>query len=234
MVESQYGRGSIFSIDVDEREYWITARHILTGVDDGPPFGSITTEPLELQILDADATSNHLLWRPMNFTVIDPGDQRADVMVLAPPRPILDNPLPSMVAGSNGAVFGGDCQFLGFAYGGGWRSPIAGGRTLWLPFVKHCTISAHIVDERIWILDGINNGGFSGGPVIFGTGQQQKILGVISGYWLEPAEVIYSISAPPPPKATVGLNSGFIIAYDISYAIDAIHKNPAGPLRKAK
>jgi hypothetical protein len=207
-------------------------RHIVTGVDDGPPFGSITTKTLELRILNADAISNELLWLPADFTVIDPGDERVDMVVLAPPSPILDNPLPSMAVGSDGAVFGGDCQFLGFAYGGGWRGPITGGRTLWLPFVKHCTVSAHIVDEKIWILDGINNQGFSGGPVIFGTGKQQKIMGVISGYWSEPAEVIYSIPASPPPRATVGLNSGFVVAYDIGCAIEAIHKNPCGPLRK--
>ena len=31
MVELRFGRGLTFSIDVDQREYWITAKHILTG-----------------------------------------------------------------------------------------------------------------------------------------------------------------------------------------------------------
>jgi len=236
MVESQYGRGSIFSVDVDEREYWITARHVLTGVESGPPYGSITDKPLGLRILNADASSSRLQWFPVSFTVIDAENENVDIAVLAAPTPLLDNPLRSLTADSTGAVFGGDCEFLGFAYGGGWRAPIQGGRMLWLPFVKHCTISAHATDEGMWVLDGINNKGFSGGPVVFGTGQEQKIMGVISGYRLEPAEVIYSTpaSAPLPPKATVEVNSGFIIAYDIGHAIKAILKNPIGPLRKAK
>src|ERR1700730_18634128 len=42
-------------------------------------------------------------------------------------------------------------------------------KSWWFPFVKHCTISATDKKHRSWVLDGINNAGFSGGPVIFGT-----------------------------------------------------------------
>lgn len=193
MVESNYGRGTTFSIDVDQREYWITAKHILTGVKRGPPYGSIKDKSVSLRILDADATTNQLRWNPVNFSVIDPGDENIDIVVLAAPKPLLDNPLPSMLADSAGAVFGGDCEFLGFPYGGGWRAETSFGNPLWMPYVKHCTISGNANadptnNKRIWVLDGINNGGFSGGPVIFGTGAQQKILGVISGYYTEPAK----------------------------------------------
>jgi hypothetical protein len=37
--------------------------------------------------------------------------------------------------------------------------------------------------------------------------------------------------APDAPKDTVNVNSGFIIAYDIVYAVNAIKKHPTGPLR---
>jgi hypothetical protein len=234
MVESQYGRGTIFSIDVDQREYWITAKHNLTGVKRGPPYGSIEDKSVSLRLLNAAAKTNELQWLPVNFSIIDPGREDIDVVILAPPEPLLDNPVPTMTADSTGAMLGGDCEFLGFAYGGGWRAPMYDGKTLWLPFVKHCTISASDKDKGIWVLDGINTEGFSGGPVIFGTGVEQKILGVISGYHPEPAEVIYSIPAPTSPKASVEVNSGFIIAFDISAATDAIRKNPVGPLRKVQ
>jgi len=233
MVESQYGRGSIFSIDVDQREYWITARHILTGAKH-PPYGSITDKLVSLRILNPNAQVEELQWRTVNFSVIDPGREEVDIVALAASEPLLDNPLPSMTADSTGAMLGGDCEFLGYAYGGGWRAEFADGQTLWLPFVKHCTVSATIMPQRVWVLDGINNDGFSGGPVIFGTGAQQKLLGVISVYHTEPTQVIYSMPAPPTPKATVNVNSGFIIAYDIVHAVQAIHEHPIGPLRKAK
>jgi hypothetical protein len=60
-----------------------------------------------------------------------------------------------------------------------------------MPLVKHCSVSIFDIGTGAWLFDGINNHGFSGGPVI----------------------------------------SGFILAYDIKYALAAIYQNPLGPLR---
>jgi hypothetical protein len=68
---------------------------------------------------------------------------------------------------------------------------------------------------------------------VFQSGQQQKIMGIISAWRQEPVQVAYTSSTPLLPKATVQVNSGFIIAFDISHAIGLIRKNPIGPLRKA-
>jgi hypothetical protein len=184
-------------------------------------------------LLNPNAPSENLDWIDIDLTVVDPGDEKVDLVVLAARNPILSGPPPSPSIGASGAQFGGDCSFLGFPYGGGWRAPVAGRGTVWLPFVKHCTISGHYIDQGIWVLDGINNDGFSGGPVVFQSGQQQRIMGVISAWRQEPVEVAYASSTPPLPKATVQVNSGFIIAFDISHAMDLIRKNPIGPLRKA-
>jgi hypothetical protein len=243
MVESQYGRGSIFSLDVDKREYWITAKHIITGAAH-PPYGSVQMKSVSLRILDPGSPGEK--WLPVVFSVIDAGND-IDIVVLAAPKPLLDSPIASVVADSTGAFLGGDCEFLGFPYGGGWRAKFDNGKSYWMPFVKHCTVSAITnEDTRIWVLDGINNAGFSGGPVIFRTGPDQRIMAVVSGYHLEPTEVISTAASKsvsngvqthepaPRSKGTVNLNSGFIISYDISYAIDAIHKNPIGPLRESK
>ena len=92
-------------------------------------------------------------------------------------------------------------------------------------------------DSRLWILDVINNPGFSGGPVILGTGDNLKFVAVISGYYLQPTEVIRGNAAalaPDAPKDMVNVNSGFIIAYDIAHAVDIIKKNPVGPVRPTK
>jgi hypothetical protein len=43
MIETNVGRGTAFSIDVDNREYWITAKHMFTGVKTGPA-GVFTTK----------------------------------------------------------------------------------------------------------------------------------------------------------------------------------------------
>jgi hypothetical protein len=187
MVRSQVDRGTIFSIDVDQREYWITAKHILTGAQH-PPFGSIAEKSVTLSVLDPDASQEK--WLPETFSVIDPGKD-IDIVVLAPATPILKAPIPSLPAESVGASFGGDCEFLGYPtrIGGAWRIKVSGSQ-YWMPFIKHCTISGKFVEPMdYWVLDGINNGGFSGGPVVFLTGPAQKIMAVISGYQTEPADV---------------------------------------------
>jgi hypothetical protein len=237
MIQSQYARGTVFSIDVDGREYWITAKHILTGAEH-PPYGEVKAGKLTLQVLNPGADGEE--WIKVEFSVIDTGSD-IDEVVLAPATPLLDGPLPSAKASSDRITLGGDCTFLGFPYGGGWRAKFDTGKSFWMPYIKRCAVSASLHDpQRIWILDGINNAGFSGGPVLAGTGLDQQIFAVISGYHTEPAEVIASDAkhlSPPPQtpaaklKESVNVNSGFIISYDISYAIDAIHKNPIGPVR---
>ena len=166
MVQSKYFAGTIFSIDVDKREYWITAKHILTGAKH-PPFGSIADKSVTLRILNPGAQGEQWVSEP--FSVIDPGED-IDIVVLAAPQPLLKDPLPSVATGSPGVLLGGDCEFLGYpsGVGGAWRGMFENGKSQWMPFIKHCTVSAEsLVDKRIWFLDGINNEGFSGGPVIF-------------------------------------------------------------------
>lgn len=236
MVRSHFDQGSMFSIDVDQREYWITAKHILTGALH-PPYGSVTTKTVTLSILDPATTEEK--WLPEKLSVIDPGKD-VDIVVLAPPRPILTNPLPSLPATSQGEQLGGDCEFVGFPFGEVWQAKFHSGESYRMPFIKHCTASGLITTPlTFWVLDGINNVGFSGGPVVFLTGPAQKIMAVISGYQTEPSAVIPArkpkdSAQPVPPKEIVNVNSGFIIAFDISYAVEAIKKNPIGPLRKAK
>jgi hypothetical protein len=113
-------------------------------------------------------------------------------------------------------------------------------------------VSAALLDKGlgIFVLDGINNEGFSGGPVLFATGPDQKVFAVISGFHQEPLEVLpappssqrQTNSIPPSPKLPgaesmepkkeiVNANSGFILAFDIKPAIETIQGNPIGPLR---
>ena len=79
IIQSQYFRGTTFSIDVDKREYWITAKHILTGAKH-PPFGSIAETHVTLKLLDP--TSRAEKWLTIPFTVIDT-EKDVDIVVLA-------------------------------------------------------------------------------------------------------------------------------------------------------
>ena len=232
MVEYKNQRGTSFSIDLDGREYWITARHILTGAK-GKPYGTFIDKTVDLRFLDPGGDGQQ--WKPLRFSVMQPSAD-VDVVVLVPPSPLLGDVLPSPPATSSGIVIGGECEFLGFPYGGGWRAGFdKDPGSYWLPFIKRCGISGHDLSSDVWVLDGINNPGFSGGPVIIGSGANLKIAAVVSGYHTEPAEVIRGDPAvAKDPPDTVNMNSGFIIAYDISCAVDLIKKNPIGPQRPSK
>jgi hypothetical protein len=260
MIETNIGRGTTFSIDIDNREYWITAKHLFTGIKTGPA-GVFTTKRVQANILSqvGDGDEGHdLHWETEAFTVIDPGKD-IDILVLVPDHLLLGFGRDfNLTTGDEGIGFGGDCEFLGFPYGGGWKTQMANPKLpgtntwMWLPFVKHCTVSAELQEKGhgIWVLDGINNEGFSGGPVLFATGRNQKVFAVISGFHQEPLEVLPSpppgqeqaSSIPPSPKLpggkskkpekeVVNANSGFIIAFEIAPAIKAIQGNPIGPLR---
>jgi hypothetical protein len=135
---------------------------------------------------------------------------------------------------------------------GGFKLPTPLPKPGWLqlPFVKHCTLSGSIVQNNIniFVLDGINNLGFSGAPVLAGNGDSQAVFAVISGYHAEPLEVLpapkgsqaYAGPVAPSPespdrkseqgKEIVESNSGLIEAYDITPAIKAIRADPIGPM----
>jgi hypothetical protein len=261
LIETNLGRGTTFSVDVDNREYWITAKHMFTGIKTGPA-GVFTAKTVKANLLSqaGEGDEGHdQHWMTETFTVIDPGKD-IDILVLVPNHLLLVGYQRdfNLTTGEKGIGLGGDCEFLGFPYGGGWKirwtdSRLPDSKTWkWFPYMKHCTVSAQVLDKglAVWVLDGINNEGFSGGPVLFETGPNQKVFAVISGFHQEPLEVLpvpspdnkQTSSIPPPPelpgqkpkvpeKQIVNANSGFILAFDIEPAIKVIQANPIGPLR---
>jgi hypothetical protein len=287
LISTTKGTGTAFAVEADNREYWITAKHIFTGITNAPP-GDFATKTVQANLLvpyedgDGGATPGQT-WRSYTFTTIDPGKD-IDILVLAPKEPVEDSPPKSKgllkpatdldPIGKDPLVqFGGDCEFLGYPYGWGSTkkaffvsqnqlipgpdphhfklpTPLPKPGWLQLPFVKHCTLSGSIVQNNttIFVLDGINNLGFSGAPVLAGNGDSQAVFAVISGYHAEPLEVLpapersqaYVGPVSPSPespdrkseqaKEIVESNSGLIEAYDITPAIKAIRANPIGPL----
>ena len=251
MIQTAIERGTVFSIDVDKREYWITAKHLFTGVKTGPAgiYAPKTATASLLSNISEGEQGRDQRWFTETFTVLDPGKD-IDILILVPSHPLIPAG-ESLNSDAGGVGFGADCEFLGFPYGGGWKAHLDTGQWLWLPYIKHCTVSASFNENvNFWVLDGINNEGFSGGPVLFNTGSNQKVFAVISGFHQEVLEVLPAQSpdgtptgfVPPPPelpgnkakptgKQVVNANSGFIIAFDIQPAIKAIRNNPIGPLR---
>ena len=81
---------------------------------------------------------------------------------------------------------------------------------------------------KYMLLDGHNNPGFSGGPVIFspyGQLQDVRVAGVISGYKFAWDKVFIQDTET---DLAVKYNTGIIIAYSIEYAVELIRANPIG------
>jgi hypothetical protein len=95
-----------------------------------------------------------------------------------------------------------------------------------MPLVKRATVSA--LDQHAFLLDGHNNPGFSGGPVVFSqpnTPVELRVAAVISGFEAVEQPVF---KGEEETAFTYRYNTGIIVAHDIRWAIAMIAENPVG------
>ncbi len=209
----QYGgsTGTCFTVDVDCRQYIITARHFVSSI----------AGPNLLQIQHENT------WKSLAVELVGHGQGDIDVTVLAPPVQISPtHPLPT---GTAGIVLSQDVYFLGFPYdltndGGNLN------RNFPIPLVKKGILSAFQVGEvKTLLLDGHNNPGFSGGPVVCqivnDRSNELTAIGIVSGYHDEPKPIYVGESETP---FTYYDNTGIVVAAAIDHALDLIQRNPIG------
>ena len=168
--------GTAFTLDVNNLQYLITAKHLLCNVGDRQ----------ELQIYRNNT------WTSESASIVGRGLGEIDIAVLR-----LEARLPHdefVVTPSFAELeLGQDVYFLGFPfkmsmdYGdlmGGYPGP----------FVKKGNFSAvSFGDPKMFYIDAINNEGFSGGPLYFiprGRPNEVHIAGVVSKYRTEPEPVL--------------------------------------------
>lgn len=218
--------GSAFTIEVGGKQYLITARHLLKGFGQG---GEI-----ELWI------GGH--WSRMSARAIYPSKELVDIAALDLGRPVtITFPL---TASSGGLTLGQQVYFLGYPYGLGTSvsAPVPPGFGE-IPFLKSGIVSA--LDDRdpqanLLYLDGHNNVGFSGGPIVFWHPESGgfRVAGVVRGYRNEALPVLKKKNLDDPEaKAYNDLytraNSGIVIGYDIRHIVEAIRAAdrviPPGP-----
>jgi hypothetical protein len=241
LVQGPVEGGTAFTIEVDGRQYLITAKHVVKGMK----------EDDRIQIRKNDQ------WFPLTVKVFR-CDDPVDIAVLIPPSQLSVNfPLE---ATAEGVFFGGETSFLGFPYGITTGLKLAGGYPL--PLVKKATLSGMIplVPDKgsIIVLDGYNNPGFSGSPVVFRDSTKSqvtfKVAGVVVSFLSEAGPVLKTEEVAPAQitaedkqesrilqyhqksyKITqettdfVRLNTGIAFAHDIAFAVDLIRKHPIGP-----
>jgi hypothetical protein len=197
-------------MDVDDRSYLVTARHFAETIQDR-----------------ADVHLFHdKQWKTLSVALVGHGTGEVDISVLAPPV-VLCPPAVPLPADMGGIIYGQDVYFLGFPYGS-FGDIGAINRGLPLPFVRKAVLSCMEFDpiKRLY-LDGHNNRGFSGGPVVFKpqASQEFKLAGIVSGYRYA-EEPIYQGETSLP--FSVRENTGIVLAYGIGYAVDLARANPIG------
>lgn len=202
--------GTCFTIDVDGRQYLVTAKHVAE---------TLTGDCL-IQIY------HEKQWKYIDVTIVGHCDGDIDISVLATNFQI--SPIHPLEPSSANLGYGQDVYFLGFPYG---MSAELGemNRDFPLPFVKRALVSNMIFEDgvQIYFLDGHNNPGFSGGPVVFKEHGKSdyKVCSVISGYRYA-REPIYQGDNPVPLELRA--NTGIVITYGIKHAVDLIKVNPIG------
>lgn len=233
--------GTAFTIEVDSRQYLVTAKHILKELCD--------REEGLIEVF------KNRQWIPLKVEILKCADP-VDIAVIVPPRQLtITYTLPPSC---EGLILGQDTYFVGYPLG------IAEG-TAGIPsnlgLVKKAVLSQFDVHPECgsmrFLLDGCNNPGYSGSPLVFSdTGGVLKVAGVMSGYLPQLTEVkrVHEIGSVDELREAVrtgkeilhkegnefvveetndlfaSINSGIATAWDIKSAVELIRKNPVGPL----
>jgi len=206
----RYGNrvGSAFTIEINEQQYIITARHNVENICEE----------------DNISIYHDFRWKDLKVKSISFDDPKFDVIVLVPDFQI--TPKTDVKFTMDNLYIGQDIYFLGFPFGlktelGELNSNFP------IPFVKKGICSAIDFTNKefikIWI-DGFSNPGFSGGPIIFKdySSGNFKIAGLLKGHLIEKVD-IYS-SNNTNTNDFVKINSGIILGISIGNIIDKINR----------
>jgi S1-C subfamily serine protease len=209
-LEDQTATG--FLIDVESKQYLVTAKHFVPEV----------TDVIVLELLHDG------IWKKVSSRLVGHASGEIDITVLALPYRLVASDYvlkPDM----GGIILGQEAFFLGFPYGlFGQAGELNSNYPM--PFVKRATVSsltASTAGPAIVFLDGHNNPGFSGGPVLFKEQEhgELKIAAVVSGYRFA-SEPVYHEEQKLP--FTYRYNTGIIISYSIKHAVEIATANPIG------
>lgn len=181
--------GTAFTIEKDDKQYLISAKHVFSRL----------TKPDEITVFnDGD-------WRRLSVNPIFCKQNNIDIVAFDLNGKTI-TPKHKIELGMDGIVFGQDAYFLGFPYGLSTDSGEINNKYPF-PFVKKCIVSS--ISKQIIYLDGHNNRGFSGGPVVVvGNNNSIKLIGVVSGFL---GDIVNKNE-----------NSGIFYAHNISLVMEAL------------
>ena len=233
----KYGEslGTCFTIDVDKKQYIVTAKHVVKGIKDNQSISIM----------------NGQRWQAIPVKTIKVTPDEVDIIVLVADGQL--TPSHELEPSIGNMILGQQMYFLGFPYGISMNEVkiLSLNNGYPLPLIKSGLLSAMSVVEKpdlyyILVLDGLNNEGFSGGPIVYKDieSNKLKVCGVIAGYLPQDDQVYrkiplkqpdpktgkkYKVDKKTDTKLVVETNSGLVVGYSINLAVDAIKKSPNGP-----
>lgn len=220
MIKAGDSFGTAFTLDVDGRQYLITAKHVVATAKD--------EDTIEIRTADS--------WKPMKLKILRCAEP-IDIAVLVPLSQLTVN---FKLDHSSHFFFGQDVYFVGFPYG--LATGMKANGPFPLAFIKKGIISAtqNEGDATVIYVDGHNNPGFSGGPVVYRDLNQNQpnvynVAAVISGFRHDFEPVVRWVEIKPGQKKLVETgdlvrqNTGIVRGYAIRHAVELIRKNPIGP-----
>lgn len=217
--------GTCFMITKGGKQYFVTAAHLFK-----PSHKSGDLVPIHMII------QNRV--RPFDAKVYFHPDRNADIALVKLPEEILQNiELPNEFISYNELfksifqgkgisldstliTFGMEVYFYGFPLGDLGTQALG----IRFPLVKKAIVSGWVKHNGLnkILLDGYNNLGFSGGPVVAYDTSSKKmcLVGVVSAYIPEPVSIKYK-----GHTLSVNENSGIIICYGRHYIEELFTSN---------
>lgn len=204
--------GTAFAIDHGGKQYLVTAKHLIN--------------PQKQETIKFFFDRR---WVDISVELIGLCRDETDIAVFRANQILCTKDF-TLEPSSDGVVISQDVFFVGYPY----KMWTDAGKAMngWpCPFVKKGILSSSFVGDdgisRLYI-DALNNPGFSGGPIVFQPPgkTEYKIAGVVSKFRIEFERVIDQ--SGDHTEMTVAYNTGFLMGYDISKAIEVIERNPNG------
>ncbi len=212
--------GTAFLINYLGKMYIVTARHVVAGV---PESKAIIQTKRSNKWVDVSTVKT-----------LFPASKDVDIAVFETNEKVAQPFQQIESTGLKGVAIGQQIWFLGYPYGLGLgshyedesKNPYLGNEA---PFVKSGTMSAVDTtnpDAVVMYIDGFNNPGFSGGPIVCWNFSKQAytVIGIVSGYKLDAAKTLIN---GQPIDTQILVNSGILVGYNIDYAIQAIKQSKA-------
>jgi hypothetical protein len=198
--------GTAFTIDYHGKLYLVTAKHVVVGLPE-------TQATVQVR-RSGQWTDVH------TARTLFPPSRDVDIAVFETEEKA-SQPFGVTTTGIGGVTMGQQVWFLGYPWGLGsrWSSGEA-------PFIKRGTMSAidaTKADAVVLYIDGFNNPGFSGGPILYWDFSRHAyaILGVVQGYREDTAKVLLN---GEHVDTQLLVNSGILVGYSIEHAIQAIEQ----------